>query len=141
MYKLLVRGIVKNNCIRGIIMRSFNLKGFRAFYEKYSEEDLKKMLDSVYHALSKQFNNKVRFGDNGCKEFMGAILLFKYDKMIEEEIVFGLCKMFQNKFDSLDFSNYMDEVVQKSSITMEDWIDVYDYIESNHKWINKYKYV
>ena len=60
---------------------------------------------------------------------MGAILLFKYDKMIEEEIVFGLCKMFQNKFDSLDFSNYMDEVVQKSSITMEDWIDVYDYIE------------
>ena len=99
------------------------------------------MLDSVYHALSKQFNNKVRFGDNGCKEFMGAILLFKYDKMIEEEIVFGLCKMFQNKFDSLDFSNYMDEVVQKSSITMEDWIDVYDYIESNHKWINKYKYV
>lgn len=141
MYKLLVRGIVKNNCIRGIIMRSFNLKGFRAFYEKYSEEDLKKMLDSVYHALSKQFNNQVRFGDNGCKEFMGAILLFKYDKMIEEEIVFGLCKMFQNKFDSLDFSNYMDEVVQKSSITMEDWIDVYDYIESNHKWINKYKYV
>ena len=141
MYKLLVRGIVKNNCIRGIIMRSFNLKGFRAFYEKYSEEYLKKMLDSVYHALSKQFNNKVRFGDNGCKEFMGAILLFKYDKMIEEEIVFGLCKMFQNKFDSLDFSNYMDEVVQKSSITMEDWIDVYDYIESNHKWINKYKYV
>ena len=138
MYKLLVRGIVKNNCIRGIIMRSFNLKGFRAFYEKYSEEDLKKMLDSVYHALSRQFNNKVRFGDNGCKEFMGAILLFKYDKMIEEEIVFGLCKMFQNKFDSLDFSNYMDEVVQKSSITMEDWIDVYDYIESNHKWINKY---
>ena len=105
------------------------------------EEDLKKMLDSVYHALSKQFNNKVRFGDNGCKEFMGSILLFKYDKMIEEEIVFGLCKMFQNKFDSLDFSNYMDEVVQKSSITMEDWIDVYDYIESNHKWINKYKYV
>lgn len=141
MYKLLVRGIVKNNCIRGRIMRSFNLKGFRAFYEKYSEKDLKKMLDSVYHALSKQFNNKVRFGDNGCKEFMGAILLFKYDKMIEEEIVFGLCKMFQNKFDSLDFSNYMDEVVQKSSITMEDWIDVYDYIESNHKWINKYKYV
>ena len=141
MYKLLVRGIVKNNCIRGRIMRSFNLKGFRAFYEKYSEEYLKKMLDSVYHALSKQFNNKVRFGDNGCKEFMGAILLFKYDKMIEEEIVFGLCKMFQNKFDSLDFSNYMDEVVQKSSITMEDWIDVYDYIESNHKWINKYKYV
>lgn len=141
MYKLLVRGIVKNNCIRGIIMRSFNLKGFRAFYEKYSEEYLKKMLDSVYHALSKQFNNQVRFGDNGCKEFMGAILLFKYDKMIEEEIVFGLCKMFQNKFDSLDFSNYMDEVVQKSSITMEDWIDVYDYIESNHKWINKYKYV
>lgn len=141
MYKLLVRGIVKNNCIRGIIMRSFNLKGFRAFYEKYSEEDLKKMLDSVYHALSKQFNNQVRFGDNGCKEFMGAILLFKYDKMIEEEIVFVLCKMFQNKFDSLDFSNYMDEVVQKSSITMEDWIDVYDYIESNHKWINKYKYV
>ena len=138
MYKLLVRGIVKNNCIRGIIMRSFNLKGFRAFYEKYSDEDLKKMLDSVYHALSKQFNNKVRFGDNGCKEFMGAILLFKYDKMIEEEIVFGLCKMFQNKFDSLDFSNYMDEVIQKSSITMEDWIDVYDYIESNHKWINKY---
>lgn len=122
-------------------MRSFNLKGFRAFYEKYSEKDLKKMLDSVYHALSKQFNNKVRFGDNGCKEFMGAILLFKYDKMIEEEIVFGLCKMFQNKFDSLDFSNYMDEVIQKSSITMEDWIDVYDYIESNHKWINKYKYV
>lgn len=141
MYKLLVRGIVKNNCIRGRIMRSFNLKGFRAFYEKYSEKDLKKMLDSVYHALSKQFNNKVRFGDNGCKEFMGAILLFKYDKMIEEEIVFGLCKMFQNKFDSLDFSNYMDEVIQKSSITMEDWIDVYDYIESNHKWINKYKYV
>lgn len=141
MYKLLVRGIVKNNCIRGIIMRSFNLKGFRAFYEKYSEEYLKKMLDSVYHALSKQFNNQVRFGDNGCKEFMGAILLFKYDKMIEEEIVFVLCKMFQNKFDSLDFSNYMDEVVQKSSITMEDWIDVYDYIESNHKWINKYKYV
>ena len=141
MYKILVRGIVKNNCIRGIIMRSFNLKGFRAFYEKYSEEYLKKMLDSVYHALSKQFNNQVRFGDNGCKEFMGAILLFKYDKMIEEEIVFGLCKMFQNKFDSLDFSNYMDEVVQKSSITMEDWIDVYDYIESNHKWINKYKYV
>lgn len=138
MYKLLVRGIVKNNCIRGIIMRSFNLKGFRAFYEKYSEEDLKKMLDSVYHALSKQFNNQVRFGDNGCKEFMGAILLFKYDKMIEEEIVFGLCKIFQNKFDSLDFSNYMDEVIQKSSITMEDWIDVYDYIESNHKWINKY---
>ena len=138
MYKLLVRGIVKNKCIRGSIMRSFNLKGFRAFYEKYSEKDLKKMLDSVYHALSKQFNNKVRFGDNGCKEFMGAILLFKYDKMIEEEIVFGLCKMFQNKFDSLDFSNYMDEVVQKSSITMEDWIDVYDYIESNHKWINKY---
>ena len=138
MYKLLVRGIVKNNSIRGIIMRSFNLKGFRAFYEKYSDEDLKKMLDSVYHALSKQFNNKVRFGDNGCKEFMGAILLFKYDKMIEEEIVFGLCKIFQNKFDSLDFSNYMDEVIQKSSITMEDWIDVYDYIESNHKWINKY---
>ena len=138
MYKLLVRGIVKNNCIRGIIMRTFNLKGFRAFYEKYSEKDLKKMLDSVYHALSKQFNNKVRFGDNGCKEFMGAILLFKYDKMIEEEIVFGLCKMFQNKFDSLDFSNYMDEVIQKSSITMEDWIDVYDYIDSNHKWINKY---
>lgn len=138
MYKLLVRGIVKNNCIRGRIMRSFNLKGFRAFYEKYSEEDLKKMLDSVYHALSKQFNNQVRFGDNGCKEFMGAILLFKYDKMIEEEIVFGLCKIFQNKFDSLDFSNYMDEVIQKSSITMEDWIDVYDYIESNHKWINKY---
>ena len=58
--------------------------------------------------------------------------------MIEEEIVFGLCKMFQNKFDSLDFSNYMDEVIQKSSITMEDWIDVYDYIDSNHKWINKY---
>ena len=24
-------------------MRSFNLKGFRAFYEKYSEEDLKKI--------------------------------------------------------------------------------------------------
>ena len=120
-------------------MMNFSRRGFKDFYEKYDEKKLKNMVDLVYCALCKQFNNEVSFGIHGCKEFLGAILLFKYDKSLEKAIVIGLCKTFQNKFTPLDFSEYMDEVIHQSSITMDEWIDICDYIERNHRWIEKHK--
>ena len=122
-------------------MKNINTRGFEGFYRKYSEKDLKKMMDEVYDALHKQFKSEISLGYDGCKELLGALLLFKYDKKMEEKITIGICKLFQNRFDCLDFSEYMEGFIEYSEITMEEWIDIYDYLERNHKWIENHRCV
>ncbi|MEG0857848.1 MAG: hypothetical protein RSG52_15395 [Terrisporobacter sp.] len=114
-------------------------KEFRKYYEKYSEKQLKNMMDLTYDTLYKKFNKDVNFGFNGCKDFLGAVLLLKYDKSVEKNIGYGLCMIFDGKCDPLDFSEFMDNIIEKSIISMEDWIDVYDYLETHHKWIESHK--
>lgn len=116
-------------------------RGFEKFYKDYNEKKLTKILNETYEALSRLFNREVTFGKEGIKEFLGAILLFKYDKSCEEKIVMGICKMFQRKFTPLDFSEYMEYIIENSLITIEEWHDVYDYIDKNHRWIENHRCV
>ena len=120
-------------------MRDFGLDEFSSLYKNYDEKQLKDFLDLVYDALSIRFKGDTNIGQEGSKELLSAILLYMYDKNVQEKIGLGFCKLFDDKMDALEFSIYMNYVVKLSKITEEEWIALYNYIDNNHKWINTYK--
>ena len=120
-------------------MRDFGSDEFSSLYKNYDEKQLKDFLDLVYDALSIRFKGDTNIGQEGSKELLSAILLYMYDKNVQEKIGLGFCKLFDDKMDALEFSIYMNYVVKLSKITEEEWIALYNYIDNNHKWINTYK--
>ena len=122
-------------------MRYLNKRVFENFYKKYTEKNLKQMLDLVYNSLSFQFKNKPRLSEEGYKEFLCAILLFKYDKLMEKMITIAMCKLFEEKVNYEDFYENMEIIIELSNISFDEWISLYDYIYTHHKWIENYKAV
>lgn len=47
--------------------------------------------------------------------------------------------VFQESWGPLDFSNYIDNVVNKSKVSYETWSEVYRYIGSEHSWIEEHE--
>lgn len=114
---------------------------FKKYYEKYSVEQLKNILDLSYNFLFEKFNKELHFGLKGSKDFLSAILLLRFDKSVEKNIGYGICMVFDEQCDPLDFSEFMYDVIGKSNISIEEWVNIHNYIDENHKWIEKHKCV
>lgn len=117
-----------------------NSKTFKEFYSSKTADQLKNDVDEVYYSKLKELNLKdASFGINGSKEFLGAIELALFDKNIKSYIDKGIENVFTRDWGALDFSNYMDEIVEKySEITMDEWNESYIYFEKNHSWLDKH---
>jgi hypothetical protein len=111
-----------------------NDKLFFNFVTGKEPQELKKMIDQTYKEFTKQYKDqKVGWGENGCKEFLGAILLSNFDVSTTRYVLVGIDNVFSKNWGALDFSNYMDSVVKEvSKITYHTWSKVYRYLESEH---------
>lgn len=129
-------------CIKDLFENKNNLevnssKTFREFYTSKTAAQLKNDLDEVYYSKLRQLNLKdASFGYNGCKEFLGAIELALFEKQLKPYIEQGIENVFTRDWGPFDFSEFMDEVVEKySSITIDEWNESYIYFEKNHSWL------
>ena len=115
-------------------------KSFREFYSNKTKEQLKNDVDEVYYSKLRELNLKdASFGTNGSKEFLGAIELALFEIKLKFLIEQGIIKVFTRDWGSLEFSDYMDEIVEKSSsITINEWKEAYRYFEKNHSWLDKH---
>ena len=137
---ILKTGFLK--CIKDLFENKNNLevnssKTFREFYTSKTAAQLKNDLDEVYYSKLRQLNLKdASFGYNGCKEFLGAIELALFEKQLKPYIEQGIENVFTRDWGPFDFSEFMDEVVEKySSITIDEWNESYIYFEKNHSWL------
>lgn len=121
-------------------LKSHKPKSFREFYSNKTKEQLKNDVDEVYYSKLRELNLKdASFGTNGSKEFLGAIELALFEKKLKPYIEQGIKNVFTRDWGGLDFSEYMDEIVEKySSITINEWNESYRYFEKNHSWLDKH---
>ena len=113
---------------------------FREFYSKKTKDQLKNDVDEVYYSKLRELNLKdASFGTNGSKEFLGAIELALFERKLKPYIEQGIKNVFTRDWGGLDFSEFMDEIVEKySSITIDEWNESYRYFEKNHSWLDKH---
>ena len=121
-------------------LKSNKPKSFREFYSSKTAEQLKNDVDEVYYSKLRELNLKdASFGTNGSKEFLGAIELALFEIKLKPYIEQGIKNVFTRDWGGLDFSEYMDEIVEKhSSITINEWNESYRYFEKNHSWLDKH---
>lgn len=112
-------------------------KSFKEFYSSKTKEQLKNDVDEFYYSKLRELNLKdASFGYNGCKEFLGAIELALFETKLKYYIEQGIENVFTRDWGALDFSEFMDEIVEKySSITIDEWNESYIYFEKNHSWL------
>lgn len=115
-------------------------KTFKEFYSNKTEGQLKNDVDEIYYSKLKELNLKdASFGRNGSKEFLGAVELALFEPKLKCYIEKGIENVFTRDWGSLDFSEYMDEVIEKySSITINEWNESYNYFEKNHSWLEEH---
>lgn len=106
---------------------------------KISEYELKRAVDSVYDKFSSKHGKQPGFGESGVIEFAAAIILAVHDRNLSRPINEGMDKFFSGEFGPLDFSNYMDEVINRSRISYSVWSESYRYIKENHKWLTSHR--
>ena len=59
-----------------------------------------------------------------------------FEKQLKPYIEQGIENVFTRDWGPFDFSEFMDEVVEKySSITIDEWNESYIYFEKNHSWL------
>jgi hypothetical protein len=114
-------------------------KNFITFVKELSTEEIRGFLDKKFYEQCIKHKNEIGFGESGVKEFVGSILLMEYDSSTINEINKGLEMVFGGLWGPLDFSDRMDEIVNKSEVPYVMWSEVYRYLESNHNWIGNHK--
>lgn len=114
--------------------------GFLHFVRSLDAELLQSHVEKVYTTFSEKHKVKnVAFGESGCKEFVAALLLAEFDKNVVHDIAYGINQVFSRNWGPLDFSDYMDYVInEKAIISYPVWSETYRHVENNHKWVENH---
>lgn len=90
---------------------------------------------SVKYQQFERKHGKIGFGESGVNEFVGAVMLAAYRPTLEKDIDHGIEQVFTKKFSPLQFSEYMDGIVNRSDVPYTSWSAVYNYVKNNMPWI------
>jgi len=130
-----------------VILTAEECAGFLQFVSKIQEATLKFFLENQYQTLKNSNKyDSVHLGENGCFEFVGALLLFTYSVVANDRIAMNGCNeailMAFKGAPAEIFSNVMDDVInEETNIEYEEWSAVYRYLKENYgTWIRKFEF-
>ena len=110
---------------------------FKNYVTKMEHNKIQQEALATYNYFANQYGN-IGFGESGANEFVGATLLNQYRPILKNEINYGIEQVFKRHFSPLQFSDYMDEIVNRSDVPYPVWSAVYNYLNDNVQWIKNH---
>lgn len=119
-------------------MDSIKENSFETYVKEMEHRTIQNSATIKYNYFAKHYGN-IGFGESGANEFVGAALFAKYRPAFEKDIDYGIEQVFKRHFSPLQFSDYMDEIINRSDVPYATWSAVYNYLKNNVQWIKNHE--
>ena len=111
---------------------------FISFVQSLHESQLTAIVDHYYNQLFMRYKEQIGFGEVGATEFVGSLLVMEYTPQMANKISHGHHNVFTKEWGPLQYSNYMDELIEVTAIPYVKWIEACRYLQTNHLWISQH---
>ncbi|WP_339212586.1 hypothetical protein [Solibacillus sp. FSL W8-0372] len=93
-------------------------KDLTDFMQQFSIKELSALVNQYYK------NDKIGFGEVGATEFIGSVLLAEYKPQLQGAIQTGHLRVFKQQWGPLQFSDFMDNIVEQSGVPYAKWSEM-----------------
>lgn len=88
------------------------------FMQQFSTNELSALIHQYYK------NDEIGFGEAGATEFIGSVLLAEYKPKLQGAIQTGHLRVFEQQWGPLQFSDFMDNIIQQSGVPYAKWSEM-----------------
>lgn len=132
-----------NNAILAEINAYYEMK-YNDYIERLDKKKVEELLSKWYKNLKSIYPGRFYgFGRSGVKELTAGICLTEvmYDiPEVEEAVLYGVLNLIKGITTPLEFSDYMDEIIDIIPISTKLWNEAYRHLDENYRWLERHEF-